>query len=1148
MKTQLAIVFLFFSIVKGYAQEKHYWTSYSNTSVIPLKKISNKTDYLINYNLLKLDINHLKMNLDMGLQSRNKGSIKIKIPTSSESFEEFKVVESSIMHPELQRKYPSIRTFKGVGLTDPTATIRFSIGPLGFHALSSSGKRSTLYIEPFEKNQTVHMVYMRNAIRDVDSDFMCSVETENKQFARHEKSSKTAANTDINDQKLRKYRLALSCTGEYAQIFAGTGTEIEQKTNVLAAMVTSVNRVNEIYERDFGIRLELVANNDAVIYLDGTTDPWDNEFNTTTAVTLDDVIGVDNYDIGHNYNDTGGGNAGCLGCVCAAESQNNFHKGRGWTGSGNPVGDPFYIDYVAHEMGHQFYGFHTMNVCSRSGYNTEVEPGSGSSIMGYAGICAPNVQNNSDAHFNYVNVRDVGGFIKTGYNPYYDVTVPSCSEEITIQNQSPTADAGIDFTIPTNTPFVLNGTGYDPDRLDTLTFNWSQNDPEQGPSNNTPQSSWVNGPLYRSLLPSITPIRYFPKLETVVGGNLSSTWEVTPSVARTLNFALTVRDNGSGFVGDDGTGQVATDEMVVTVIETGSSFSVTSQNTPNLMWESGSTQTVSWDVAGTDANGINASEVDIVLSTNGGETFNEILAQGVPNNGTYDITVPNIPSISCRVMVRGSNHIFYAVNNTSFTIDYLVETNCVTYSSAENLGLNIPDGEGAEVPGDFLVQYVDIVDDNLIDDLNFNIDISHTYISDLQIILQHPDGTQAIVFSRNCSDQNNLDITFDDEAASAIVCGEPIQGTFRPSDTSLAVFDGKSALGSWVIGIRDFYNEDPGVLNDYSLEICSTVITNNDVTSPVVTINQGSEIYLLGSDYVEVGATAVDDTDGDITNAITIDTTNLPNDGLAMDVTGDFDVVYSVDDAAGNTGQAARTISVIDTVAPELELLGDSIIEIDVFSTYEEPGYTATDNYDANPQISVTGSVDTSLLGGYTLTYIATDASGNESTPKYRTVVVKDNEAPVITIVGENPYEISQGDAYIELGANAIDNYDSTVTVNISGNVDNSQPGEYVRTYTASDSSGNTSTESRTVIVNEVLYVLTQEQLNVIKVYPNPVKHTLIINTAIDNLRFKIFDINGRPVLSSRSKTIPLNNISNGAYILEITGNNLKSYKHIIKE
>ena len=197
-----------------------------------------------------------------------------------------------------------------------------------------------------------------------------------------------------------------------------------------------------------------------------------------------------------------------MDCIYTADSTSNFHKGRNWTDSGNPTGDPIYIDYVAHEMGHQFYGFHTMNVCSRSGYNTEVEPGSGSSIISYAGTCAPNVQNNSDAHFNYVNNRDIGGYIKTDES-YYGVTVPICDVDINIQNQTPTADAGSDYTIPTNTPFYLTDETTDPDGKETLTYNWSQNDPEQTPQGSSPESNWTYGPLYHSLLPSTESTGYF---------------------------------------------------------------------------------------------------------------------------------------------------------------------------------------------------------------------------------------------------------------------------------------------------------------------------------------------------------------------------------------------------------------------------------------------------------------------------------------------------------------------------------------------------------------------------------------------------------------------------------------------------------------
>ena len=821
-----SILFYFFVIITcgSYGQILSPWKLLPESVNNKVNKLSDKDKYLSDYKLFRLDLNLLTSKLE----SNKDEYFMLDIPNSPGKLNTFKVFESSIMHPILQNKYSNIKTYKGVGVDDPTATIRFSLSPLGFHALSSSGTRSTLYIEPYSKSDdSIYIIFEKESVYGYESDFECFTEQNIPSSNEQRRSSFVNGQGDIDDQKLRTYRLALSCTGEYAQIFAGSGTVENQKANVLAAMITSINRVNDIYERDFGIRLELVANNDQIIYLDPFNDPWQGEFNTTTASTLDQVIGVNNYDIGHNYNDTGGGNAGCLGCVCASNSQNSFHKGRGWTGSSNPIGDPFYIDYVAHEMGHQFYGFHTMNSCSRSGFNTEVEPGSGSSIMGYAGICPPNVQNNSDAHFNYVNIRDIGGYIKTGLNSYYGFIVPTCDVGLDIQNQPPTANAGNDYIIPTNTPFVLTGIADDPDGNETLTYNWSQNDTEQSPQNSAPQSNWQTGPLYRSLSQTNDPERYFPKLETVVSGSLSSTWEVTPSVPRILNFALTVRDNGSGFIGDDGTGQVATDEMLVTVVDTGSGFSVTSQDESDLMWQSGSVETVSWNVAGTDANGINADEVDIILSTDGGVSFNEVLAQGVPNDGSHDVLVPNTPALNCRLMVRGNNHIFYAVNTIPFTIDYIAQTNCITYSSAENLAQNIPDGAGQNVFGDFLVNTIDVTENGIISDVNFNVDITHPWIEDLNIVLQHPDETQSVLFDRDCTDEDNLDVTFDDEAPSDFICEVRNGVIYKPTGTSLSNFDGKNSQGQWIIGIRDFYNEDLGILNDYTLEICTTTFILN---------------------------------------------------------------------------------------------------------------------------------------------------------------------------------------------------------------------------------------------------------------------------------------------------------------------------------
>lgn len=817
----ISLIFIFITF-NAQSQKKSYWETVAKSELNKVKKLSEKDIYLESYNVFRLDLNSLSKFLEDEFVRETNKYVLLEFPSMSGEMELFKIFKSSIMEPELQLRYTMIQTYKGVGVDDPTATIRFSITPLGFHALSNSGTRSSLYIEPYASDdKSLHFVFEKNSVIK-SSDFECHIQTDAQRIAQNN-SLMSSGPGDIDDQKLRKYRLALSCTGEYAQNFAGTGTEAQQKTNVLAAMVTSINRVNEIYERDLGIRLLLVANNDEVIFLNPNTDPWNNEYNTTTAQTLDNIIGVSNYDIGHNYNDSGGGNAGCLGCVCAAVSQNNFHKGRGWTGSNNPVGDPFYIDYVAHEMGHQFYGFHTMNRCSRSGYNTEVEPGSGSSIMGYAGICPPNVQNQSDAHFNYVNIRDIGGYIKTGYNAYNDITIAICEESQIIQNQPPTADAGIDYVIPTGTAFALTGFASDPDGTETLTYNWSQNDTEPAPGSGTPQSNWDEGPLYRSILPTTSPTRYFPKLETVVANGLSSTWEVTPNVPRTLNFAFTVRDNGSGFTGDDSTGQVATDLMTVEVIDTGSPFQVTSQSELDLTWSSGSTEIISWNVAGTDANGINTSAVDILLSVDSGENFDIVLAEGIPNNGNAEITVPDLPSLSCRLMVKGVNHIFYALNTTPFSIDYYFNTSCYTYNSEQNLNLPIPDGAGENEFGDFLVQYVQVAENVTISDVNFNIDITHAYIGDLNIILQHPDGTQVnLLNSDYCQDQVDLDITFDDEANLDVICDNPTQGTYRPTGEPLSAFDGKSSVGTWVLGVRDYFNQDAGILNDFSLTFCET--------------------------------------------------------------------------------------------------------------------------------------------------------------------------------------------------------------------------------------------------------------------------------------------------------------------------------------
>src|SRR5690625_4512187 len=315
----------------------------------------------------------------------------------------------------------------------------------------------------------------------------------------------------------------------------------------MAQMVIAINRVNEIYERDLGITLEFVENNDDLIFHSGISEnPWQGydsfwdfimgTFNEKTQEVHDEIIGDENYDVGHNFNTSEGGNAGCLTCVCSSGE-----KGSAYTGLPNPLGDAFYVDFVAHEFGHQFGGWHVMNTCSRSGSGqTEVEPASGSTIMGYAGYCEINIQYQSDSHFNYVNIRDISANVQNGPSS-------ACPELTEIENQPPTADAGEDYTIPKSTAFVLVGEGSDPDgEEETLTYEWAQNDPEQAYTTGPLNSELTSGAIYRSYTPKETPERYFPEINQVLAGNLTPAWEMTPAVGRELNFSFVVRDNGSG--------------------------------------------------------------------------------------------------------------------------------------------------------------------------------------------------------------------------------------------------------------------------------------------------------------------------------------------------------------------------------------------------------------------------------------------------------------------------------------------------------------------------------------------------------------------------------------------------------------------------
>ena len=648
-KNLLSVVLITFSSI-AFAQTNLWKTATKKTNDIVL---ANKLQ-LSSPRLFELNLNNLKNSL-INAPQRNvlsrRSSVIVSFPNADGVLEQFKIQESSNMDAALASRYPNIKSYIGQGIENPTAKIYISISPLGLQTMTIYGDKSATFIEPYTTDLNTYAVYKKANKQANLTKFECRL-IQNIQEDVIGDGALLRPNAD--DGNLRNFRLAMSVTGEYTTYFGGT------KALALAAINNTMTRVNGVFENDFGIRMNLIANNDLVIYTNATTDPYSaatagsgGAWNQELQTTLTNTIGSANYDVGHLFGASGGGgNAGCIGCVCKNPTATvPLGKGSGFTSPNNgiPSGDTFDIDYVAHELGHQFGGNHTFTF-SNEGTIAQVEPGSGSTIMGYAGITgATDVQANSDPFFHAVSIQQITNYVKT----------TTCQTSTITGNAIPTANAGLDYTIPKGTAFKLSGTGTDANG-DVLTYQWEQMDKGTATTTN-PKVTATTGPAFRSFTPQNNGDRYFPRLATTQAGLTSWTWEALPNVARTLNFRFTVRDNRVGGPANN------SDDMIVTVNATAGPFTVSAPNTA-VSYVGGSTQTVTWAVAGTTANGVNAANVDILLSTDGGNTYPTVLLAATPNDGTQSVTIPNTPGTTNRIMVRGTGHIFFDISNVNFTI------------------------------------------------------------------------------------------------------------------------------------------------------------------------------------------------------------------------------------------------------------------------------------------------------------------------------------------------------------------------------------------------------------------------------------------------------------------------------------------------
>ena len=587
----------------------------------------------------------------------------ISLPMPDGSLVRFRIWESPIMAPELAARFPEIQTYTGQGIDDPSATLRLDWTPAGLHAqiLSPHG---TVYIDPHRRGDSRrHVSYFKRDHRREAASFRCLTQAEQGPLFQPATSITPAA----SGATLRTYRLAVAATGEYTQFHGGTVAA------GLAAIVTAINRVNGIFESELAIRLVLVANNDRIVFTNAANDPYSNtDLNAMLGqnqAAIDSLIGETNYDVGHVFCTADGGLTGSTGTACF-----DGVKARSVTGQPAPTGDPFYIDYVAHEIGHELGAAHSFNgtggICNgQRTMGQACEPGSGSTLMSYAGICdADDLQPHSDPYFHSVSYDAIQFYVTVGFGKDCPVSTPT-------GNNPPVVSVGAatNYHIPKGTPFTLTATGSDPDG-DALTYCWEERD--IGPAQRLASADNGSSPLFRSYAPTTNASRTFPNLINLLN-NTTNLGEKLPTTSRTNKFRVTARDHRA-----DG-GGVSAANMLVTVNASAGPFVVTSPNTA-VTWFG--QRTVTWNVAGTTAAPISATNVNILLSTDGGLAFPIMLATNTPNDGSETVTLPPIPTTTARIKVQPVGNIFFDLSDANFTIAPPVVSITATDTNASETG------------------------------------------------------------------------------------------------------------------------------------------------------------------------------------------------------------------------------------------------------------------------------------------------------------------------------------------------------------------------------------------------------------------------------------------------------------------------------
>jgi subtilisin-like proprotein convertase family protein/phosphotransferase system HPr-like phosphotransfer protein len=767
--------------------------------------------------LLKLNLNQLQESLKAGT------STHIRLPDPYGGEVEFVLKPSSVMPKQLAARYPNIRSFEGVSIHDRSTTVRLELTSKGLSAqVLTAGERWV--IDPVEGlGPEFVRSYRYSKGYQSKSEPFCELETSNVLGARSVSKNQftdTVQRGKSTGTSLRTYRLAVATTGEYGAYHGGT---IE---DALSAVVVTINRVDGIFETELAINLELIATNDDIVFADPLTDPFAGNDNAGTLIDesqaqIDLLIGTENYDVGHTLSTGAGGLAG-LGVVCREGG-----KAEGVTGSTRPEGDFFDVDFVAHELGHQFAAEHTWNGANggcgvqQRATGSAYEPGSGSSIMSYAGLCgSDNIATAVDALFHHQSFEQIVTYTREGIGSV-------CGQAELLENTAPQVDAGSDYVVPKQTPLVVTGSATDEEQ-DALLFSWEQRD--LGPQAALTNPDDGRFALFRMLDSASSPQRYLPALTTVVSGTQDAS-ERIPQVAREMTMRLTAKD---------GAGGVQSDDIVVTVDGDSGPFEVVS---PNGGEQVGSSKTVEWDTGFTEQAPVSASMVEIYLSTNDGVSFDQLI-DTVDNMGSANLNFPaGIQSQEARLMIKGAGNIFYDVSDAAFQLDSdravppipaldrveagdtkltlyfepgvasgVVADTYEAYCATESIATETDYAIEALLPFDEntpITSELEITDDFIIekDGLRVPIDINHEYRGDVQIELQSPAGNQITLKDGGVLD-NTLDVI-----ETYPVSAEPVD--------SLDAFIGESTKGTWTLDVSDLGILDVGTLNEWGITVVS---------------------------------------------------------------------------------------------------------------------------------------------------------------------------------------------------------------------------------------------------------------------------------------------------------------------------------------